>query len=496
MLAYVATNCMNEPIIGREKEIAILESRLCSQFAEFIAVYGRRRVGKTYLIKQFFSKRDVILFEQTGLNKGNLKAQLEIFAESLSKAFYNGVRMTTPKNWMDALHQLTLSIDMYRDKQVVIFFDELPWLVARKSGFLVALEHFWNVYWTYRKKLKLVVCGSAASWMLENLIYNKGGLHNRITARIRLQPFNLCETKKYLRYLGVNLNNQQILQIYMAMGGIPHYLKEISKGLSAAQNINEICFQKDGLLFDEFDMLFHSLYEEPETYVNIIRTIAKKPKGISRKELIKAIKITEGGYLTTKLKSLEEAGFIGSFTPLNKATKGVYYRVMDEYVLFYLEWIEPFREVMKKAITSDIHYWELAIKKPAWQTWVGQAFETVCLKHANTIRKKLNIGHIWSICGDWQYHLEKNSKERGAQIDLVFEREDECTTLCEIKYSDKPYIITKEYKEQLRKKEAIYKEKARSRKQIFWVLIAANGAKENQYLKEIIDKVITLEDLL
>ena len=495
MLAYVATNCMNEPIIGREKEIAILESRLRSQFAEFIAVYGRRRVGKTYLIKQFFSKRDVILFEQTGLNKGNLKAQLEIFAESLSRAFYNGVRMTTPKNWMDALHQLNLSIDMYRDKQVVIFFDELPWLAARKSGFLVALEHFWNVYWTYRKKLKLVVCGSAASWMLENLIYNKGGLHNRITARIRLQPFNLCETKKYLRYLGVNLNNQQILQIYMAMGGIPHYLKEISKGLSAAQNINEICFQKDGLLFDEFDMLFHSLYEEPETYVNIIRTIAKKPKGISRKELIKATKITEGGRLTAQLRSLEEAGFIGGLLPLNKGKRGVYYRVMDEYVLFYLTWIEPFKEVTKRAIISDAHYWELAIKKPAWQTWTGQTFEAVCFKHANVIRKKLDIEHIAVICGDWQYQPEKYSKESGAQIDLVFDREDGCVMLCEIKYSDKPYTVTKEFVEQLKRKEAVYREKTKSKKQIFWVLIAANGVSENQYLKDTIHHVITLEDL-
>ncbi|MBC6685696.1 AAA family ATPase [Wolbachia pipientis] len=495
MLTYAAVNCMSEPIIGREKETAILEDKLSSQSAEFIAVYGRRRVGKTYLIKQFFSKRDVVLFEQTGLNKGKLKAQLEIFVESLSRAFYNGIRMAVPKNWMDALHQLTLSIDIYRDKQVVIFFDELPWLAARKSGFLVALEHFWNVYWTYRKKLILVVCGSAASWMLENLIYNKGGLHNRITARIGLQPFNLRETKKYLRYLGVNLNHQQILQIYMAMGGIPHYLKEISKGLSATQNINEICFQKEGLLFDEFDMLFHSLYEEPETYINIIRTIAKKPKGISRKELIKATKITEGGYLTTKLRSLEEAGFIGDFLPLNKATRGAYYRVMDEYVLFYLAWIEPFREVMKKAIIRDIHYWELAIKKPAWQTWTGQVFEAVCFKHADTIRRKLNIECMGFICGDWQYHSGKNSKERGAQIDLVFDREDGCTTLCEIKYSDKPYVITKEYKEQLRKKESIYKEKTRSRKQIFWVLIAANGATENQHLKDIINKVITLEDL-
>lgn len=497
MLTNTAVNYMSEPIIGREKETAILENKLLSQSAEFIAIYGRRRVDKTYLIKQFFSKHADTLFEQTGLNDGTLQEQLTIFTQSLSNTFYKGARMALPKNWMDALQQLTLAVDhnTHEDEQVVLFFDELPWLAARKSGFLKALEYFWNTRWTYRKKLILVVCGSAASWMLENLIYSKGGLHNRITARIPLQPFNLRETKEYLKYLGVDLNHQQILQVYMAMGGIPHYLKEVSKGLSATQNINMICFQKDGLLFDEFDMLFHSLYEEPEAYLSIIRAITKKPKGISRKELIKATKTTEGGRLTAKLRSLEEAGFIDGFLPLNKGKRGVYYRVVDEYILFYLTWIEPFKEVTKRAIISDAHYWELAIKKPAWLTWTGQAFEAVCFKHANKIRRKLDIEHIGVICGDWQHHPEKNSKEFGAQIDLVFDREDGCTMLCEIKYSDKPYQVTKEFVEQLKRKEMVYRERAKSKKQIFWVLIAANGAPENQYLKDTIHHVITLEDL-
>ncbi|NUX01369.1 AAA family ATPase [Wolbachia endosymbiont of Madathamugadia hiepei] len=497
MLANAAVNYMNVPIIGREKEAAILKNKLHSQSAEFIAVYGRRRVGKTYLIKQFFSKHADILFEQTGLNNGTLQEQLAIFTQVLSNTFYKGARMALPKNWMDALQQLALAIDnnTHENEQVVLFFDELPWLATKKSGFLKALEYFWNTRWTYRKGLILVVCGSAASWMLENIIYTKGGLHNRITARIPLQPFNLRETKEYLRYLGVNLNHQQMLQLYMAMGGIPHYLKEVSKGLSAAQNINVICFQENGLLFDEFDMLFHSLYEEPETYLSIIHAIAKKAKGISRKELIEVTKITEGGYLTTRLRSLEEAGFIGGFLPLSKAKRGVYYRIIDEYVLFYLTWIKPFREVTKRAIISDAHYWELAIKKPVWQTWTGQTFEAVCFKHANKIRRKLNIEHIGVICGDWQYHPEKNSKESGTQVDLVFDREDGCVMLCEIKYSDKPYIVTKEFVEQLKRKETVYREKTKSKKQIFWVLIAANGASENQYLKDTIHHVITLEDL-
>lgn len=489
---------MNEIIVGREKEISTLQNKLLSQLAEFIAIYGRRRVGKTYLIKQFFSKHVKILFEQTGINNGTLQEQLSIFAQSLSDAFYKGAKIAVPENWMDALQQLTTAIDStHTDEQIVLFFDELPWLATKKSGFLKALEYFWNTRWVYRKKLILIVCGSAASWMLENIIYTKGGLHNRITERISLQPFNLRETEAYLKYLNVNLNYQQILQLYMVMGGVPHYLRSVKKGLSATQNIDRICFKKNGLLFDEFNMLFHSLYEQPEVYLNIIRTIAKKPKGISRQELVEMTKIVDGGYLTSRLRSLEEAGFIKTFLPLSHTRKGIHYRVIDEYVLFYLTWIEPVRKVTRGAMVSisDSHYWELVNGKPLWLAWTGQAFEAVCFKHISAIGNRLNVEYTPTVYGDWQYCPRKGSKECGAQIDLIFDREDGCTTLCEIKYSDKPYTITKEYAEQLRKKEKIYKEKTRSKKQMFWVLIAANGAIENKYLKDTIHHVITLEDL-
>lgn len=486
---------MNEPIIGREKEIAILQDKLLSQSAEFIAVYGRRRVGKTYLIKQFFSKRADVLFEQTGLNDGTMQEQLKIFTHSLSNAFYKGARMALPEDWMDALQQLTLAIDnTHENEQVVLFFDELPWLATKKSGFLKALEYFWNTRWTYRKGLILVVCGSAASWMLENIIYTKGGLHNRITARISLQPFNLRETEAYLKYRGVNLNRQQILQLYMVMGGVPHYLKAVQKGLSAAQNIGLICFQKNGLLFDEFNMLFHSLYEEPEVYLNIIRAIAKKSR-ISRRELVDATKISDGGYLTARLRSLEEAGFIGSFLPGNHKRKGIHYKVIDEYTLFYFSWIEEFRKTTRGVVTDGSRYWESVMNKPTWFAWVGKAFEEVCFKHASAIKRKLEIEYILTKCYDWQYQPGKYSKESGAQIDLVLDREDGCTMCYEIKYSDKPYIVTKKFVEKLKRKEAVYRKKTKSKKQIFWVLIAANGASENQYLKDTIYHVITLEDL-
>ncbi|HBG35244.1 MAG TPA: AAA family ATPase [Holosporales bacterium] len=500
IILFSATNISRiysvEPIIGRKKEIRLLREKLTSKSAEFIAIYGRRRVGKTYLIKQFFTKETGTYFEQTGLNDGSMQAQLLIFSESLSKSFYKGAKLAIPENWMEALKQLTAAIDsLPKDERITLFFDELPWLATKKSGFLKALEYYWNTDWTYRQKLILVVCGSAASWIIENLIYAKGGLHNRITARISLQQFNLAETEAYLEYLDIKLNRQQILQLYMAIGGIPYYIKSVRHGLSATQNINELCFSKDGPLFNEFDILFHSLYEDPETYINIIRVIADKSHGISREDLILKTNMSDGGYLNTRLRSLESAGFISTFLPVGHARRGVHYRVTDEYTLFYLTWIEPIRQ-KTIGLTITEHYWESLIRKPVWYSWAGYAFETVCFKHVDAIKKAINLERIPALCSDWQYRPEKKDKDGvGAQIDLVFDRDDGCVTLCEIKYTEVPFVMTKEYAEKLNKKGDVYKIRTRSKKQIFWALISANGVVPNEHVKKMIDHIATLDDL-
>jgi len=483
---------MNEPIIGRKKELEILEEALLSNSAEFIAIYGRRRIGKTYLIKQFFSQKNGILFEQMG-NEDKTRNQLKNFSTSLSEAFYPGLKMAIEPNWMDALRQLTLAIEKTKkNKRITLFFDELPWLATPKSGFLKALEYFWNTHWTYRKKLILIVCGSAASWMLKKIIYAKGGLHNRITINIPLLPFNIKETNEYLAYRGSQFNYQQLLQIYMIMGGIPHYLKSIKRNLSIAQNINHLCFQKGGLLFDEFDKLFHSLYDEPELYINIVKAIAKKKSGISREELISYVKeISDGGTLNVKLKSLEEAGFISTFLPLGHVRRGVHYKLIDEYSIFYLHWIDPFRK--KTRVTTTGSHWLSVIRTPAYHVWAGYAFEAMCLKHIDLVKKSLGINDILSYCGDWRYIPEKESS--GAQIDLVFDREDDCVTLCEIKNTEKPFLITKDYALELEKKSAIYREQTRTRKQIQWCLITNNGVIKNEHFNKIISRVVSTQDL-
>lgn len=422
--------------------------------------------------------------------------QLEIFAEALAKAFYPGIKIVPPKNWLEALRQLTAEIEKIpKNKHVVIFFDELPWLAHRKSNFLQALDHVWNTSWVYRKKLILIGCGSAASWMLEKLIYAKGGLHNRITATISLQPFSLKETQDYLTYRGINLNHQQVAQLYMVLGGIPQYLHSVRKGFSAAQNINALCFTKEGVLFDEFEKLFTSLYDSAEVYIDIIRAIAKNRHGISREELLNKVKsISDGGRLKSRLKGLEEAGFIASFTPIGRARKGTYYRIIDEYINFYLVWIEPARR-QSHLSHIDKRFWETKAQTPGGLTWGGYAFEAICFKHVQAIRQALQIDKTISIYGSWCYRLPKKELGRGAQIDMLFDREDGCITLCEIKFSNKPYVITKDYAKELEHKRTTYVEQTGTKKQVFFVLIAANGLRENEYSQKLISQTITIEDL-
>ena len=383
---------MNNEIIGRTEEKSELKDIFSSNKSELIAVYGRRRVGKTYLIRNYFRSRKCIYFQMVGLQNGSLKEQLQNFTDSLSETFYDKMPMQAAMSWKESFQRLTSVIEKQNKKdKIVIFFDELPWMVTPRSGLLEALDYFWNKYWVDFKNLKLIVCGSSASWILNKLIYNKGGLHNRVTKQIALQPFSLEETKLYLESAGYCVSHNQVLEIYMAIGGIPYYLNGIKKHFTANQNINNLCFRKGGLLFDEFDKLFKSLFNDADAYIELIRLIAEKRYGISRHDLEKKCKLSKkGGTLTERLKDLEEAGFILSFLPLWHKTRGVYYKVIDEFSLFYLTWIEPERKTLMKTEKKS-NFWKLKHKTPAWNSWAGYSFEAVCYKHIELIRDSLDI---------------------------------------------------------------------------------------------------------
>jgi hypothetical protein len=483
-------------IVGRKKQIQKLYEILVSNEAEFLALYGRRRVGKTYLIRQFFSAQPCVFFEVTGIKDGDLKTQLDLFTRSMEETFYpgGGVKLERPKRWLDALDLLSNHItERTGGKKIVLFFDELPWMATQRSGILQALDHFWNTHWSRNPKLKLIVCGSAASWMLEKLVYAKGGLYNRITARMHLLPFSLKETQDYLKYRRITLNESQVLEIYMTMGGIPHYLKAVSRGLSATQNVNRICFQQDGLLSDEFQNLFASLFKDSDAHLEIILTLAQHRQGLSRDELLQKVRrSTSGGTFRRRLLELETSGFIAAFTPYDHVNKGTYYRIIDEYTLFYLNWIRPMR---KSLLRDSTNYWENKSQSTAWKTWAAYAFEAVCFKHIHQISNALGIVGISKEIGSWRYIPSRNSQSYGAQIDLLIDRIDGIVNICEIKHYKSQFTIDKAYSRQLEHKLQIFREQNKTTKQLFLTMVTTQGVTKNEYADKLVHSEITLKDL-
>lgn len=471
-------------LIGRETEKRILLDTLGSGEAELVAVYGRRRVGKTFLIRQVY--QESIVFEISGIHHGDLREQLENFTFCLKRTAPLPTDVI-PRSWIAAFDLLSRYLSpLLTNQKKVIFFDEFPWMNSRRSGFLAAFENFWNSWASRQKNLIIVLCGSAASWMIKNVVNNKGGLHNRISQRIRLLPFSLKETESYLRYRRVKLDHYQIIQLYMVMGGIPQYLKEIRPGQSATQNIDRICFTKDGLLHSEFDNLYRSLFEFPDHYIAVIRALAKKSSGLTRNEIITAINIQSGGGVTQLLNDLEESGFISALVPFEKNMKDAVYRLTDEYSLFYIKFMQGNRPAGKDA-------WKRLAETPSWKSWSGYAFESICIKHIEPIKVALGISGIATFASTWRHYPQKN--EMGAQIDLLIDRADQCITICEMKFSINEFIITKSYASELENKFTVFKEQTGSRKTLFLVMLTSFGVKENEYKVKLVQNDLRMDTL-
>jgi len=481
-------------IIGREKEQEILAQVFGSNRAEFVAVYGRRRVGKTYLIKNFFDSVNCVFFDVTGLQKGSLHDQLEEFAVQIGVTFYGGASITPRKRWRDAFEDLTQAISkLPKNKKIVLFFDELPWMATPRSKLLMALELYWNRYWTSDNRLKLIICGSSTSWIIEKIINNKGGLHNRVTRTIHLKPFFLFEVEKYLKERRIHLDLRQILNIYTVLGGVPLYWSYLRKGVSSNQCIGELCFQNNGPLVKEFGRLFASLFEDSKIYIDLIRIIAKHRYGIGQAALISQSKLPPGGTTATRFQQLEEAGFITSLVPYGHKDKGIYYVIDDEYSLFYLHWIEPNQKTISKKSTHQ-GFWLSQSKSPSWKSWAGIAFESICYKHIDQIRSSLKLDP-GSIASTWRYVPRYEPEEAGAQIDLLFDCPDGTITICEIKCSESPFVIDKAYAAALQTKMAVFRKQTRTKKQFFLAMVTTFGLKPTMYSEAIVTNQVTLEDL-
>ncbi|MEO6685594.1 MAG: ATP-binding protein [Dyadobacter sp.] len=477
---------MIDKVIGRKEEIELLKAALQSNNAGLIAVYGRRRVGKTFLIRNYFENH--MLFELTGMYGASLKEQLQQFSKALQKATGSALTLNPPKNWIEAFHALEQYITgKIGNKKQVIFLDEFPWLDGRKSGFLSAFEHFWNSWASRQPNLLVVICGSAASWMIRNIVNNKGGLHNRITQKIRLLPFNLAETAIYLKSQHVSLDQYQILQIYMAFGGIPHYLNNVTKGVSASQAIEKACFTKDGLLTGEFNNLYGSLFEIADNHIKTVTALASTAKGLTRQEIIDTCNLSSGGTTTLMLEELEESGFIKSSLPYDKTTKDAIYRLIDEFSIFYLKF-------MDKGKGGSTKSWAALSTGQTYVIWCGMAFEAVCLKHINKIKQGLKI-KVATEESAWRFIPAKGSKEKGAQIDLIIDRADRIINLCEMKFYTTEFVIDKSYAQKLLQKKEVFTNRVKPDKTLFLTMITSFGVKENDYFDEHIQQSLTMEVL-
>ena len=469
-------------LTGREKQQQLLLSLLDHEDSQFVAVYGRRRVGKTYLVRETYTTR--ITFQHTGLQGADKKGQLKEFGRSLMNAGMPKVpRMS---DWFDAFFALEQFLQSRPEGKKVIFIDELPWMDTPKSNLVAALDHFWNGWASARKDIILVICGSATSWIINKIVKNYGGLHNRLTRQIYLEPFTLQECEQYAFANNLGMSRRNILETYMVIGGIPYYWQFMQKQYSWAQNISNLFFEKTSPLRGEFEALYASLFRNPQPYIDIITALGTKKAGMTRAEIIEATGLNIGGKLSAMLEELEECDFIRSFYALGKQTKEILYQLIDNFTLFYFKFLADKR-------SFGTNYWSRMIVKPQYSAWSGLAFERVCFQHVEQIKRAMGIsGIICNVCS-WQYR-PKYSSESGVQIDMLIDRDDQVINLCEMKYAQGEYEMTEAYEKALRNKLSAFIAHSRTRKGVSLLMLTSYGLKKNQWANNIPIQ-LTMDDL-
>ena len=466
-------------MIGREYEIERLTESLKSNSSELIAVYGRRRVGKTYLIRNVFKKR--ISFEVTGLYGGKKENQLDIFFEELKKVSKKLKEQDKPSDWKEAFELLKKHITGLKNvEKKVIFIDEMPWLDTPKSDFRMYFGHFWNTFCEKRDDIIVIICGSAASYMVQNVISNKGSLHARLTYKLQIKPFTLYETKAYLESKNIKWGHYHILHLYIAIGGVPQYLSKVRKGESVVQAIQRMCFDENGDLVNEFEEIFESLFNHSSSHIAIVKALGQLSKGIERDELIKKSKQYGGGAFTRALDELIASGFISKYLPFDKKSKNTLYRLSDEYSKFYLKYIESYKN-------QGENFWKTMFQKQSYISWAGFNFETICLKHVPQIKKALKIEGIHSISSSWS--------GEDAQVDLVIKRNDHWINLCEMKFYNSEYKIGKNEFENLKNKVEKFKNETGTKDAVVITMMTTYGVQKNEYFHQIVENNFTMEIL-
>ena len=473
-----AKNVMGK-LIGREREIDELNRCYTSDRAEFVIVTGRRRIGKTFLVNSVYA--DQYAFCYTGGHNLTTTQQLHKFSIALRQYGYKPTAATTAANWFEAfeaLQELLQGIASKDGKRKIIFIDEMPWIDAAKSDFVEALEYFWNSWGALQDDVMLIASGSATSWMNDKLVANKGGLHARITKQIVLEPFSLKEVEEYLTCAGAHWNRFQIAQTYMVLGGVPFYLSLLDTSKSFAQNVDELFFSRNASLRLEFGELYHALFSNAQLYVAIVEALARKRKGLTRAEIAENTKIKSSA-LTQYLNNLEKCGFIECYQQYGKKVRGLTYRLIDFYTLFYFKYIANNRDM-------DPKWWSNNMLSASVSAWQGFSFELLCLVHLPQIKDALGISGIASSVSQW--------KNETSQIDLIIDRADRIVNLCEMKFSNAPFEITKAYAERLRNRMADFCVATKCKKGISNTFVTTYGVKQGKH-SSIVNNQVLLDDL-
>ena len=472
---------MKRILVGREREVKQLRDSLSTKKSEFVVVYGRRRVGKTFLIREVIG--DQACFEMSGMENADMGDQLANFYFTLRRNYPSAVH---PKSWIEAFFELQNYLETLPEGNKIIFIDELPWLDTMRSKFIAALERFWNGWADRRDDIKLIVCGSATSWMIDNIINNRGGLHNRKTHQICLAPFTLKETCQYFNANGFGYRMKEIAECYMVMGGVAYYYSLMNSKESVAQNIDRLFFSTGGELKNEFENIYRSLFKKAGDHISIVAALAKVAKGMTRKQILELTKLNNNNKFTRTLEELEKCGFIRSYVPFGETKRDILFQLTDAFTLFY------FRYAIENKY-QDEAFWTNSLNSGKYRAWSGYAFETLCLNHLPQIKQALGIAGIQSRACCWTAKQEENHK--GAQIDLLIDRADNTINLCEMKFSHSEYEITKSDDEDFENKIESFLRQTKTGKSLMLTLITSFGVKPGKYSGHV-QRQLSLDDFI
>ena len=466
-------------MVGRKEESELLRKIAQADRSQLVVVYGRRRVGKTYLVRETFDYR--FSFTHTGMENGSLEDQLHAFHDSLVEQGLG--ECERPDNWIDAFGLLKKLLKSCPDERKIVFIDELPWMDTPRSKFVSALENFWNGWCAARKDIVLIVCGSATSWMIKAVLRNKGGLFNRANRVLNLEPFTLAQCEEYMRGRGSTMSRRELAEGYMVFGGSPYYWSLLDTSLSLSQNIDRLCFTASGELAGEFKRLYASVFRSSEKHLKVVLALYDRKEGLTREEISGKTDIPATGKLTRVLEELEESGFLRQYAPMGKKKRGSVYQLMDNFTIFHLQFMNGRTSVRRG-------FWLSSVDTPMRNAWEGIAFERVCMWHQDSIKAALGIAGVSSEISSWR----SARKLSGTQIDMLIDRRDGVINLCEMKFSRDEFSIGDVYARKLRERIALFKEETATRKSVHLTFVTTYGLKRNGNA-DVVQSEVTLDDL-